>query len=68
MSKSEFTSTDLILWSSHKIYKNELIFDKVLNVYDYIMDFLNTNHLDLAIDKEAFLMKILLFVYKNTII
>lgn len=67
MSKSEFTSTDLILWSSQSIHKNELLFDKVLDAYDDIMCFLNTNQLHLALDKEEFLMKILLFVYKNTI-
>ena len=67
MSKTEFTTTDLILWSSESIHKNELLFDKVLDVYDDIMYFLNKNELDLALDKEEFLMKILLFVYKYTI-
>lgn len=60
-----YTAKDLIYWSSQPI-NNEILFDKILDIYDDINNFLEKHSLTIKGDKEVFLMKILLFVYDNS--
>ena len=62
----KYTSNDLIYWSSQSI-KDELLFDKILDIQDDINDFLEKHNLNIKIDKELFLMHLLLFIYENSL-
>ena len=61
-----YSSNELIYWSSQSI-KDELLFDKILDIQDDINDFLNKNSLIIKTDKELFLMKLLLFIYDTSL-
>lgn len=59
-------SKDLIHWSSKRLDKNNLIFDKILDIYDDILFFIKNNNLNLNNDKEIFLMQLLVLIYNNS--
>jgi hypothetical protein len=63
--KKEYTAKELIYWSSREI-GDELLFDKILDIYDDIKLFLDNHNLKLKTDKELFLMKLLLFIYNRS--
>tara|TARA_B110000285_G_C14956754_1_gene529596 strand:+ start:290 stop:487 length:198 start_codon:yes stop_codon:yes gene_type:complete len=63
---TKYTSNELIYWSSQSI-KDELLFDKILDIQDDINDFLEKHNLNIKIDKELFLMHLLLFIYENSL-
>ena len=65
MNQSLYNSSDLIYWSSQHI-NNELLFDKILDINDDIIDFLTNHNLNIKYDKELFLMHLLLFIYDNS--
>jgi hypothetical protein len=60
-----YTAKDLIYWSTKNI-KDELLFDKILDIHDDILEFLNSKSLEFDGDKELFLMKLLLFIKDNS--
>ena len=62
----KYTSNELIYWCSQSI-KDELLFDKILDIQDDINDFLNKHNLNIKTDKELFLMHLLLFIYDNSL-
>jgi len=61
-----YTSNELIYWSSQPI-KDELLFDKILDIQDDINEFLDKHSLTIKTDKELFLMHLLLFIYDNSL-
>ena len=61
----KYTANELIYWSSKSI-KDELLFDKILDIQDDINDFLDSHKLTIKTDKELFLMHLLLFIYDNS--
>jgi hypothetical protein len=63
---TKYTSNELIYWSSQSI-KSELLFDKILDIQDDINEFLEKHNLNIKIDKELFLMHLLLFIYENSL-
>ena len=63
--KKVYTAKDLIYWSSKHI-KDEILFDKILDIHDDILEFLNSKSLEFEGDKELFLMKLLLFIKDNS--
>jgi hypothetical protein len=63
---TKYTSNELIYWSSQSI-KGELLFDKIFDIQDDINDFLEKHSLYIKIDKELFLMHLLLFIYENSL-
>jgi hypothetical protein len=63
---TKYTSNELIYWSSQSI-KNELLFDKILDIHDNINDFLDKHSLSIKTDKELFVMHLLLFIYDNSL-
>jgi len=60
-----YTAKDLIYWSTKHI-KDELLFDKILDIHDDIFEFLNSKSLEFDGDRELFLMKLLLFIKDNS--
>lgn len=62
----KYTANELIYWSSQSI-KDELLFDKILDIHDDINDFLKKHSLSVNTDKELFLMHLLLFIYDNSL-
>ena len=62
----KYTSNELIYWSSKSI-KDELLFDKILDIHDDINNFLDLHNLTIKIDKELFLMHLLIFIYDNSL-
>ena len=65
MENKVYTAKDLIYWSTKNI-KDELLFDKILDIHDDILEFLNSKSLEFDGDKELFLMKLLLFIKDNS--
>lgn len=63
---SKYTANELIYWSSQSI-KDELLFDKILDIHDDITNFLEKYSLTIKTDKELFLMHLLLFIYDNSL-
>ena len=64
MSKT-YTAKDLIYWSAQPIH-NELLFDKIFDIHDEVMNFIEDKGLKFDGDKELFLMKLMLFIYDNS--
>lgn len=62
----KYTANDLIYWSTKSI-KNELLFDKMLDIHDDINNFLDCHNLTIKTDKELFLMHLMLFIYDNSL-
>jgi hypothetical protein len=62
----KYIANELIYWSSQSI-KDELLFDKILDIQDDINDFLDKHSLIIKTDKELFLMHLLLFIYDNSL-
>ena len=60
-----YTAKELIYWSTKHI-KDELLFDKILDIHDDILVFLKSKDLYFEGDKELFLMKLLLFIKDNS--
>ena len=60
-----YVAKDLILWSAQPV-QNELLFDKIFDVHDDIMNFIEEKNLKFNGDKELFLMKLLIFIYDNS--
>ena len=61
----KYTAKELIYWSSQSI-KDELLFDKILDIQDDITNFLDKHSLSIKTDQELFLMHLLLFIYDNS--
>ena len=59
-------SKKLIIWSSQSLDKNNLIFDKILDIYDDILIFIDNNKLKINNDKEIFLTQLLVLIYNNS--
>lgn len=59
-------SKKLIIWSSQSLDKNNLIFDKILDIYDDILIFIDNNKLKINNDKEIFLIQLLVLIYNNS--
>lgn len=60
---------DLIDWLSLHIndkYKDELIFDKILEIYDIILTYINKNNLKLKTENKLFLLRLVLLLYENS--
>ena len=62
---SKYTAKELIYWSSQSI-KDEILFDKILDIQDDITNFLDKHSLSIKTDQELFLMHLLLFIYDNS--
>jgi len=65
MPNKTYTAKDLIYWSTKNI-KNELLFDKILDIHDDIQTFLEDHSLYFDGDKEVFLMQLLIFINENS--
>ena len=65
MPNKTYTSKDLIYWTTKNV-KNELLFDKILDIHDDIQAFFKDNGLYFDGDKEVFLMKLLIFINENS--
>lgn len=65
MPNKTYTAKDLIYWSTKNV-KNELLFDKILDIHDDIQSFLEDNSLYFDGDKEVFLMQLLIFINENS--
>lgn len=63
---NKISKNQLKEWLISKTTKNEVIFDYVLDLYDDIMLEIENNELPLAIDEKTLLMKLSLFLYKNS--
>ena len=61
----KYLAKDLIFWASQPVH-NELLFDKIFDVHDDIMNFIEEKNLKFNGDKELFLMKLLIFIYDNS--
>ena len=59
-------SKKLIIWSSQSLDKNNLIFDKILDIYDDILIFIDNNKLKINNDKKIFLIQLLVLIYNNS--
>ena len=60
---------DLIDWLSLNIndkYKDEMIFDKILEIYDIILIYMNKNNLNLKTENKLFLLRLVLLLYENS--
>ena len=60
------TPTDLVIWSSQELHDDYIVFDKILDIYDDIETFLDSNQLKLNTSKNEFLMHLFLFIHKNS--
>jgi hypothetical protein len=60
-----YLAKDLIRWSSQPVH-NELLFDKVFDIHDDVMNFIEAKNLKFDGDKELFLMKLMIFIYDNS--
>lgn len=60
-----YLAKDLILWASQPVH-NELLFDKIFDIQDEVMYFIEDKNLKFDGDKELFLMKLMLFIYDNS--
>tara|TARA_B110000027_G_C15964710_1_gene231529 strand:- start:349 stop:549 length:201 start_codon:yes stop_codon:yes gene_type:complete len=60
-----YLAKELILWASQPIH-NELLFDKIFDIHDEVINFIEDKNLNFDGDKELFLMKIMLFIYDNS--
>ena len=60
-----YLAKDLIFWASQPVH-NELLFDKIFDIHDEIMNFIEAKNLKFDGVKELFLMKLMLFIYDNS--
>jgi hypothetical protein len=60
-----YLAKDLICWSSQPVH-NELLFDKVFDIHDDVMNFIEEKNLKFDGDKELFLMKLMILIYDNS--
>ena len=60
-----YLAKDLIFWASKPVH-NELLFDKVFDIHDEVMKFIEDKKLNFDGDKELFLMKLMIFIYDNS--
>jgi hypothetical protein len=60
-----YLAKDLIYWASQPVH-NELLFDKIFDIYDEVMNFIESKNLNFDGDKELFLMKLMIFIYDNS--
>ena len=60
-----YLAKDLIYWTSQPV-QNELLFDKIFDIYDEVMNFIEYKNLNFDGDKELFLMKLLILIYDNS--
>jgi hypothetical protein len=60
-----YLAKDLIFWVSQPVH-NELLFDKVFDIHDDVMKFIEDKKLNFDGDKELFLMKLMIFIYDNS--
>jgi hypothetical protein len=60
-----YLAKDLICWASQPVH-NELLFDKIFDVHDEVMNFIESKNLNFDGDKELFLMKLMIFIYDNS--
>ena len=63
MSKT-YIAKDLILWAAQPVH-NELLFDKIFDIHDEVMNFIEDKNLNFDGDKELFLMKLMLFIVEK---
>lgn len=63
---SDIDKNTLKLWLSKDITKNITIFDKILELNNKIINYINSNNLKLNIPENIFLMQLTKYVYNNT--
>ena len=61
------TPYELTKWLTTPIYKDQLVFDKILNIYDDIKQFINNNELELNSSDNILLIKLIVFLYENSL-
>jgi hypothetical protein len=61
------TPYELITWLTTTIYKEQLIFDKILDIYDDIKAFIINNDLELNCSDDILLIKLIVFLYENSL-
>jgi len=59
-------SQELIEWLNKDIDNDKLISEYILDINDKIFKYLKQNNIPFNSDKKVFLMKLFLFLYKNS--
>ena len=57
----------LIKWLNTNIGLNYLVFDKILNIHDNILNYLDSNNIKLKYNKDIFLIQLIKYIYINSI-
>ena len=57
---------ELINWLTTIIHKDIMIFDKIYEFETIINRFLSNNKLELNVEKNAFLIRFIVFLYNNS--
>lgn len=60
------TSQKLINWLSYETDNNKLVFDEILVIHTRLQNFIKNKNLQLNETSEIFLIKLVLFLYKNS--
>ena len=60
-----YLAKDSIVWASQPVH-NELLFDKIFDIHDEVITFIEQKNLNFYGEPELFLMKLMIFIYDNS--
>ena len=66
MNNQKITPREIIAWLSKEIEPDKLVFDEVVYIHDRINIMLAEQGLEMKLDNKLFVLKLALYLYKNT--
>ena len=66
MDSSSIKPQEIVEWLSKEIQSDKLVFDEVVYIYERISNMLLETDLQIKVDNKLFILKLALYLYKNT--
>lgn len=66
MDSSSIKPQEIVEWLSKEIHSDKLVFDEVVYIYERISNMLLETDLQIKVDNKLFILKLALYLYKNT--
>ena len=60
------TPQEIVKWLSTEIEPDKLVFDDVVYIHERINTMLAENNLEIKVNNKLFILKLALYLYKNT--
>lgn len=60
------TPQEIVKWLSKEIEPDKLVFDDVVYIHERITTMLAENNLEIKVNNKLFILKLALYLYKNT--